>query len=55
MTKVSLTALDRKRLTLVAVPSQSTWTWSPITAAGFFVDELERFSYRPLKFVPPHA
>lgn len=28
---------------------------SAIDAAGFEIDELDRFSYRPLKFVPPHA
>lgn len=26
-----------------------------IEAAGFEIDEIDRFTYRPLKFVPPHA
>ena len=30
-------------------------TSAAIAAAGFEVDELDRFTYRPLKFVPPHA
>jgi SAM-dependent methyltransferase len=30
-------------------------TAAAITAAGFLIDELDRFTYRPLKFVPAHA
>jgi ubiquinone/menaquinone biosynthesis C-methylase UbiE len=30
-------------------------TGATIAAAGFEIDELDRFTYRPLKFVPPHA
>lgn len=28
---------------------------SAIDAAGFDIDDIDRFAYRPLKFVPPHA
>jgi SAM-dependent methyltransferase len=30
-------------------------TSAAIAAAGFEMDELDRFTYRPLKFIPPHA
>jgi ubiquinone/menaquinone biosynthesis C-methylase UbiE len=30
-------------------------TLTEITTAGFEIDKLDRFTYRPLKFAPPHA
>lgn len=30
-------------------------TASAITSAGFVIDNLDRFTYRPLKFAPPHT
>ncbi|WP_020389679.1 class I SAM-dependent methyltransferase [Kribbella catacumbae] len=30
-------------------------TLTEITAAGFEIDQLDRFAYRPLKFAPPHT